>query len=174
MEEKISLKPYIIFTFLAIIVLLFEGSFLPLVFSGSMFPDFLLIIVICLAFLWGDKKAIVLGAICGFFQDLFFGPAIGFFTLAKVLAAYFSGLTSKEIYKDQIIGPMLTVFLATFLHEFVVYFLQWIFWGNKFSFFYALDRVFLPRAIYHLALTALIYPLLYRAEKISFFNPFFR
>jgi rod shape-determining protein MreD len=141
---------------------------------GGLIPDLLLITVVCLAFLWGEKKAIVLGLICGFLQDLFYGPAIGFFTFAKILAAYFSGVSSREIYKDQIVGPLLTVFLATFIHEFVVFFLLWLTGWSKFSFFYALDQVFLPRALYHLALTLLIYPLLYRAEKINFFNFFLR
>jgi len=174
LEEKFSFKPYIIFTLLSIIILLFEGSFLSIVFVGGMIPDLLLIVVVCLAFLWGEKKAIVLGLICGFLQDLFFGPAIGFFTFAKILSAYFSGISSREIYKDQIVGPMLTVFLATFVHEFIVFFLLWVTGWSKISFFYALDQVFLPRALYHLALTLLIYPLIYRAEKIQFFNFFLR
>ena len=137
-----------------------------------MVPDLLLIFVICLAFLWGEKKGIVLGLICGFLQDLFFGPAIGLFTLAKMTAAYFSGLSSREIYKDQIVGPMLTVFLSTFVHEFIVFFLVGLFWGNKFSFFFALDQIFLPRALYHLVLTVMIYPLLYRAEQKNLFFTF--
>ncbi len=174
MRDKLSLKPYIVFTFLAIITLIIEGSFFSVLFIRSMVPDLLLIIVVCLAFLWGEKKGIVLGLICGFLQDLFFGPAIGFFTLAKMTAAYFSGLSSREIYKDQIVGPMMTVFLATFVHEFIVFFLVELFWENDFSFFFALDQIFLPRAIYHLVLTVMIYPLLYRAEQKKFFNPSFR
>jgi len=172
--DKLSIKPYFVFTFLAIITLVIEGSFFSVLFIRSMVPDLLLIIVVCLAFLWGEKKGIVLGLICGFFQDLFFGPAIGFFTLAKMTAAYFSGLSSREIYKDQIVGPMMTVFLATFVHEFIVFFLVGLFWENDFSFFFALDQIFLPRALYHLVLTVMIYPLLYRAEQKKFFNPSFR
>jgi rod shape-determining protein MreD len=170
--NKLSLKPYFIFIFFAIIILLVEGSYLSFVFFRSMVPDLLLIFVVCLAFLWGEKKGIVLGLICGFLQDLFFGPAIGFFTLAKMAAACFSGLSSREIYKDQIIGPMLTVFLSTFVHEFVVFSLVGLFWGNRFSFFFALDQIFLPRALYHLVLTIMIYPLLYRAEQNNLFSPY--
>lgn len=174
MGHKLSIKPYLVFSFLAVITLVLEGSFFSFIFVRSMVPDLLLIIVVCLAFVWGEKKGIVLGLISGFCQDIFFGPAIGFFTLAKMIAAFFSDFSSQEIYKDQIIGPMLTVFLATFIHEFIVYFLVGLFWENDISFFFALDQLFLPRALYHLVLTALIYPLLYRAEQKNFFNPSFR
>jgi len=174
LSNKLSVKPYLVFTFLAVITLIIQGSFFSFIFVRSMVPDLLLIIVVCLAFVWGEKRGIVLGLICGFLQDIFFGPAIGFFTLAKMSAAFFSGFSSREIYKDQLIGPLLTVFLATFIHEFIVYFLVGLFFENDFSFFFALDRLFLPRAFYHLALTAMIYPLLYRAEQKNFFDPSFR
>ena len=172
LPNKLSLKPYLVFIVLAIIILLAEGSYFSFIFFRSMVPDLLLIFVVCLSFLWGEKKGVILGLICGFLQDLFFGPAIGFFTLAKMAAAYFSGLSSREIYKDQIIGPMLTVFLSTFVHEFAVFFLVGLFWGNRFTFFFALDQVFLPRALYHLVLTIIIYPLLYLAEQNNLFSPF--
>ncbi|HHU75314.1 MAG TPA: rod shape-determining protein MreD [Firmicutes bacterium] len=170
-SDKLSLKAYLVFIFFAVIILLIEGSFFSFLFSRGTIPDLLLIFVVCLAFLWGEKKGIVLGLIGGFLQDLFFGPAIGFFTLAKMAAACFSGFSSREIYKDQVIGPMLTVFLSTFVHEFVVFSLVGIFWGNRFSFFFALDQIFLPKALYHLVLTILIYPLLYQAEQRRFFSP---
>lgn len=169
--NKLPFKAFFVLFILICFTLIIEGSFFSFIFARSMVPDLLLIIVVCLAFLWGEKKGIALGLICGFLQDLFYGPAIGFFSLAKMISAYFSGLSSREIYKDQIFGPMLTVFLATFVHEFIVYFLVELFWGNKFSFFFALDQIFIPRALYHLFLTLMIYPLLYRAEQKSYFYP---
>jgi rod shape-determining protein MreD len=130
--------------------------------------------VVCLAFLWSEKRAIMVGIIAGFIQDVLFGPAIGFFCLAKMIAALLAGLASHEIYRDQIIGPMLTVFFVTFVHEIIIFYLTGFFWGNTFTFYVALEKLFLPKAIYHFVLTMLFYPLFYRAEQKKFFYPSFK
>jgi rod shape-determining protein MreD len=148
-----------------IVFLVLQGSFLPFYFVQRVAPDLLLIFVVCLAFLWGENRGIVVGVTAGLLQDIFYGPSLGFYALAKMLVAYLAGLTSREVYKDQLIGPMITVFMATFAHEFIVYFLLSFFWGNRIGFFYALEALFLPKAVYHFFLTIIFYPLLYRAEQ---------
>jgi rod shape-determining protein MreD len=174
LSNKSQISGYLVFIFLTVIVLVIQGSFLSFYFTRGKTPDLLLIVVVCLAFLWGEKRGIVIGIIAGFLQDIFYGPALGFFVLAKMLAAYLAGLTSSEVYKDQIIGPMITVFMATFVHEFIVYFLLTFFWEPGTGFIYALAALFLPRAIYHFVLTLFFYPLLYRAEQKGVFYFFLK
>jgi rod shape-determining protein MreD len=151
-----------------------QGSLMTFFIVSGVIPDLLLIMVVCLAFIWGDKRAIMIGIIAGFIQDVFWGPAIGFFCLAKMIAALLAGLASHEIYRDQIIGPMITVFFVTFVHEIIVFSLTGFFWGNTFSFYFALEKFFLPRAVYHFILTMFLYPLFYRAEQHNFFYPSFK
>ncbi len=165
---------YLILIFITVITLLIQGSLLSFFIKEGIIPDLLLITVVCLAFLWGEKRAFVAGLIAGLIQDILFGPAIGLFCIAKMLAALIAGLISHEIYRDQIIGPMLTVFFVTFVHEIVIFLLTAFFWGNTMNFFVALETLFLPKAIYHFALTLLFYPLFYRAEQNNFFNPSFK
>lgn len=173
-ENGSSFTPYLIFIFLTIILLVLEGSLLAPFFVRGITPDVLLIVVVCLSFLWGEKRGFILGIIAGLLQDTFLGPALGFFTLAKMISAYLAGLVSREIYKDQIIGPMLTVFFATILHEIILYMLVSLYWETDMGFFMALERIFLFRGFYHFALTLFLYPLLYRADRANFFNPSFR
>lgn len=173
-ENGITLAPYLIIIFLAVILLVLEGSFFALVFLRGIKPDLLLIVIVCLSFLWGEKKGMILGIITGLLQDIFFGPAIGFFALAKMLSAYFSGLISREIYKDQIIGPMLAVFFATIMHESILYMLVSLYWGAEMGFFVAVESIFLFRAFYHFALTLFLYPIIYKADRANFFNPSYR
>lgn len=134
----------------------------------------LLIAVVCLVFLWGEDRGIIVGLIAGFLQDLFFGPALGFFTLSKMFVAILAGAASREIYRDQIIGPMITVFFVTFLHEIIVFSLSSFFWGIEIDFYYSLEKLFLPKAIAHFILTLFLYPLFYRAEQKQFFYPSFK
>jgi rod shape-determining protein MreD len=175
LENKFHLIFYPAFIFVTILILIFQGSFLSFFFAGGSIPDLLLIIVLCLTFLGGEKRGMLIGIIAGFLQDIIFGPALGFFSLAKMLSAFLAGLASREIYRDQIIGPALTVFLITFFHEMIIFLLVGLFWGgNNYNFYYALKNLFLPRALYHFILTIPIYPLLYRAEQKNFFYPFFK
>lgn len=172
--SKGYLSAYLIFAFLAIIVLVFQGSFLVFFLVRGMMPDLLLIIVVCLAFLWGEKRGLVAGIIAGLLQDVFFGPALGFYILAKIIPAYFSGMISREITREHILGPMIMVFIATLIHEIIVYQMVDFFWGIEVTFSLSIKNLFLPQALYHFVLTAFIYPLLYRAEEKKIFYPSFK
>lgn len=174
MENKGSLTPYLIIIFITLIVLIIQSSLLTFLIVGRIIPDLLLVMVVCLAFLWGEKRAAVVGLLAGLMQDIFFGPALGFFCLAKMLAALIASLASKEIYRDQILGPMLIAFFATFVHELVISAMSAFFWGKGINFVMALEKLFLPKAVYHFVLTMLVYPLFYRAELKKFFYPSFK
>jgi len=175
LENKFQLFFYLAFIFIIILVLVFQGSFLSYFFAQGRMPDLVLVIVLCLTFLTDEKKGMLIGIIAGFLQDIIFGPLLGVFSLAKMLAAFLAGLISREIYKDQIIGPTLAVFLLTIFHEAVVFLLVSLFWrGSCSNFYYSLKNLFLTRAFYHLILTVPIYPLLYRAEQKNFFLPYFK
>ncbi len=174
LNNKSHAVPYLIVIFIFIIIIVLQGSFLSLFLDGGIIPDLLLIAVICLVFLWGENRGLIVVLIAGLFQDLFIGPAIGFFTLSKMLVAILAGAASREIYRDQIIGPMITVFFATFLHEIIVFSLSDFFWGIETGFYYSLEKLFLPKAIYHFILTLFLYPLFYRAEQKQFFYPSFK
>lgn len=174
MESRFHLIFYPLFIFMTILILIFQGSFLSFFFVEGSIPDLLLIVILCLAFLGGEKRGILTGIIAGFCQDIIFGPAIGVFTLAKMLSSFLAGLAAREIYRDQIIGPALTVFLLTFFHEIIIFFLVGLLGESSLKFSFALKSLFFPRAVYHFILTIPIYPLLYRAEQKNFFYPLWK
>ncbi len=165
---------YLIVMFIMVLILVLQGSFLAFFLIEGTIPDLLLILVICLAFLWGERRGVVVGFLAGILQDFFFGPALGFFTLSKIVPAYCTGLVSREIYKDQVIAPMVAVFLGTILHELISFFLVGFFWGHDFPMLYYMENMVLPQAIYNFVLTLLIYPLIYKAEEHNIFYPSFK
>ncbi len=154
----------IIFMFLII-----QGSLIPFLNIGARQPDLLLILVVCLSILWGSKKGAALGLAAGLFQDILYGQALGIFALTKMLAGYLSGFTEKNIYKDFVLGPMLIVFLLTFLHEGLVFiFSEEV---TRLSLMYILLNAILPKALYNFCLTPFVYLLVYFANKKNFFYP---
>ena len=170
MENRFHLVFYPLFVFMTVLILTFQGSFLSFFFVEGGIPDLLLIVVLCLAFLCGEKRGLVIGIIAGFCQDIIFGPAIGMFTLAKMFSAFLAGLAAREIYKDQIIGPALTVFLLTYFHELIIFLLVAL-WGKSSLHFSMILKGLFPQAICHFIITIPLYPLLYRAEHKNFFYP---
>lgn len=165
LNSRSYMKSYVIVAFIAIILLVVEGSIIALMFSGSIKPDLHLIFAVCLAFLWDEKKGITAALIIGLLQDIFLGPAVGFFALSKMITAFCVIYISREMYKEQVIGPMIIVFFLTFLHDSLTFFLTSIFWNKELGFFYAVEGIFLLRALYHFILTLFIYPLLYHADQ---------
>ena len=120
LNNKSHTVSYLIVIFIFIIIIVLQGSFLSFFLDGDNVPDLLLVAVICLVFLWGENRGLLVGLIAGLLQDLFFGPALGFYTVEGACGyPGWSGI--REIYRDQIIGPMITVFFATFLHEIIVF-----------------------------------------------------
>lgn len=174
MEGKFHLLFYPFFTIMAVLILVFQGSFLSFFFEGGSMPDLLLIVILCLAFLRGEKMGLFTGMIAGFWQDIIFGPAIGVFILAKMFSAFLAGLAAREVYRDQIIGPALLVFLLTFIHEVIVFLFASFLGGNNMQFPFAIKNLFFPKAVYHFLLTLPLYPLLYRAEQKNIFYPLWK
>ncbi len=86
-----------------------------------------------------------------------------------MVAGYLSGFTEKNIYKDFVLGPMLIVFVLTFLHEGLVFiFSEEV---TRASLFHVFKNIILPRALYNFCLTPFIYLFVYFANKKNFFYP---
>ncbi len=151
--------------------LIIQGSMLTFLNLGGKQPDLLLIVVICFSILWGSRTGAFIGFAGGFLQDILFGRSLGIFALTKMLAGYLSGFTEKNIYKDFVIGPMVIVFVLTFLHEGLLFIL------SKEVYQQSLGSVFtqliVPKALYNFCLTPFIYLFIYFADKKSYFKSFF-
>lgn len=148
---------YFIISVIAIIVLITQGSFFAFFFVGRALPDILLVIVIIMGFLLREKKGAVIGFGGGFFQDLLFGHALGFFALSKMLLGLLAGLVGREIYRDKIFGPVILVFTGTIVHELMIFLLVYQFVG-EISFEWTMLRQFSIQAVYNSVLTLFIYP----------------
>lgn len=144
------------------LALLIEGSILSFFIIERALPDLILVMVISLGFILGERRGATIGLCAGLLQDVLLGSALGFFALAKMLLGYGVGLLGRELYREQLLAPVLLVFLGTLLHELVVYFLVSQFLGVSMPVDLSPGRLFVPKAFYNMGLTLLIYPLLFR------------
>lgn len=151
--------------------LIIQGSMFPFLNLGGKQPDLLLIVVICYGILWGSRTGAFLGFAGGFLQDILFGRALGTFALTKMLSGYLSGLTEKNIYKDFVIGPMIIVFILTFLQEGLLFILSKEIIRQPAG--PVLTQMIVPKALYDFCLTPFIYFFIYFADQKNYFKSFF-
>ena len=144
------------------LALLVEGSILSFFILEKALPDLFLVMVVSLGFVLGERRGALLGLSAGLFQDVIFGSALGFFALAKMLLGYGAGLLGRELYQDQLLAPVLLVFVGTLTHEFILYFLVSQFIGPGAPVEWSMSAFFIPKALYNMGFTLLLYPLLYR------------
>lgn len=144
------------------LALLVEGSVLSFFILEKALPDLFLVLVICLGFILGERRGAMIGLFAGLLQDIIFGSALGFFALAKMLLGYGAGLLGRELYQDQLMAPVLLVFVGALTHEFFLHILVTHFIGMDMPVEWSLSRFFIPKALYNMGLALLFYPLLYR------------
>ncbi|NLK51869.1 MAG: rod shape-determining protein MreD [Syntrophomonadaceae bacterium] len=79
-------------------------------------PDLILILVIFFSLLNGRRHGLIMGVTAGLLQDLLRGRLLGMNLLALALTGWVVGLLEDKVYKENILVPILVVFLATLLH----------------------------------------------------------
>lgn len=80
-------------------------------------PDLILIMTISYGLLRGSQHGLNFGIGAGFFVDLLSGNIIGVQALSKMFAGFVSGFMEKNIFKDSLLVPAITVFAGTFVCE---------------------------------------------------------
>lgn len=145
-------------------ILVLQGSLFPLIWPLAYQPDPLLVLVISLSILLGEKRGSLVGLGVGLLQDILFGPALGLFALSKAATAFLAGFAAREIYKDQIIGPLVLTFILTVIHEFMVFALIYVFFTINTSWEYFSSPLLL-KSFGNIAFLFLLYPLIYNAGK---------
>lgn len=145
-----------------VLALLLEGSVFSFFMMDRALPDLFLVMVISLGFILDERRGALIGLCAGLLQDVIFSSALGFFALVKMILGYCAGLLGREVYREQLLVPTLLVFVATLVHEILLYILVSRVMSTGLLVRWSLGRLFIPKAFYNTALTLMIYPLFYR------------
>lgn len=140
--------------------LLFQATLLELI-RFYIKPDLILILVIFFALINGARPGVMFGAAAGLLQDLVFGRFLGINLIALSITALVVGHLENKVFKENLLVPILVVFLGSFFHAGLMLALQF------------LAGVHLPlSAAAHIgfleaAFNAVLVPLLYRRFWVS-------
>lgn len=131
---------------------------------GNIVPDLILIMVISYSLLRGPDEGLFFGLAAGLFLDLVAGGVIGIQTLSKTIAGFTAGLLEKNIFKDNLLVPLLAAFTGTLVFESFSALIHLSFHGN-YNFWLLLISTIIPLALYNAVLAPVIYRLFLIMER---------
>lgn len=133
-----------------------QGVLVPHIAIAGTKPDIILIVTALYGFAYGAPVGAIVGFFGGLLGDLLGGMHVGLGLVSKSIVGFFAGLVQRTIFVENILLPMLAIFIATWLNEFV--YVGFMFLLGEVTPIKALVlNVILPTAVYNAVLTPLIY-----------------
>lgn len=153
------MKKYFVLLILAVLALILQTTlFHELALAGAK-PDLVLILIIFMAIICGPQKGGITGFLLGLLEDLYLGRFIGMNCLSKGLTGITAGLLTLGAFSENLLVPIITVFLGTLLNGFIYFFLGMLL-GMKWTLELFLWKS-IPLAIYNMCLVPFIYSRFY-------------
>lgn len=133
-----------------------QTTVVPYLHVGNARPDLLLMVTVAVGLVFGRTAGVVSGFFSGMLWDLLTARFFGMYTLAKLLTGYAVGCFEKKVFKDNLLLPILTVFLATFMHEIILYISARML-DIQAPFFSLIGHTVIPTAIYNCLVMPFVY-----------------
>ncbi|MBE0446890.1 MAG: rod shape-determining protein MreD [Actinobacteria bacterium] len=147
----------IIQSFLVILgAFIFQAAVVPHISIAGAKPDVILIIAALYGFMYGPSAGSLAGFTGGLLGDLLIGSHVGLDLLSKSIVGFFAGLVQRTIFIENILLPMLAIFVATGLNEFI-YIGFMLLLGEAVPLKLLIVKTILPSALYNSLLTPFIY-----------------
>src|SRR3990172_3166795 len=152
------MNPYISIPLLIVLSLL-QPPAAPRLSVGSVWPDFVLLVVMSWALLRRPEEALGWAFVGGISLDLLSGGPFGASALGLMLVAWIAGYTATGVFRGRTALPILTAFGGTLAFHFV-YLVAMLLIGQPVDALDALFRLALPAAVYNGLLSVLVFRLM--------------
>lgn len=96
-----------------IVGLALQTTVLHAVSIGGVKPDLVLVVALCAGLIVGPGTGALIGACAGLLEGYAQGAHIGSLGLSRALAAFLAGTVETHVMPDNVIVPMITVFLGS-------------------------------------------------------------
>ena len=158
MKRKITVAIIIIVCYL-----LQSTVFQAFSFAGIV-PNLLIVVTSAFGFMRGKKEGIWIGLFCGLCMDIFFGDALGFYSLVYMYIGFINGHFRKLFYPEDIKLPLLLIGGSDLLYNLAVYFFRFLF-RNKYAFGYYFFNIIMPELVYTMIVTIVLYMILLKINE---------
>lgn len=124
-------------------------------------PDLVLLLVVTHSVVRGTTEGLLGGILGGLMVDSLSALPFGTATIGMAIAGFATGLGESNVYRSNVIIPLIAIFLATiFYHSFLMLALQAVAWKVDWISTLALQTV--PGAAFNAILAPLVFPLVHR------------
>ena len=136
-----------------------QTSILPMILSSDITPNLMIIVTASYGFMFGDRKGMCIGLVCGRLSDIYFGPLIGFEEGVYAIIGYFSGKFQKILYVEDLAFPLSLIAVCDFVYGFLTFVFLFAMRNRLFMRAFLMQRL-LPEMVYTLLAALPHYPLL--------------
>jgi rod shape-determining protein MreD len=154
---------YLFLPIFALLLLVFQTTFLNLFFMGKIGLEISLIVVIYAGFYLDEIKGGILAIILGFFLDCISGSAAGIFTFFYVGIFFISKIISFRVYAESEAFIMIFTFFCALLEGLFIVLLYKI--GFGLNIFADVIKTFLPQALIAGVLRPAVFTMLNLLER---------
>lgn len=146
----------IVNSILLLLAFVLQTSVFPFVRYLIVSPNFLLIIVFTIAFVYGEKEGIIYGAISGLLLDFFCSSTFGYYTLIFGWIGFLNGFFSRFYYDDFIFLPVIMCTINELMFNLLSFIVRFIERGKTDLLSYA-KTIMMPELILTLLFTLIFY-----------------
>lgn len=136
-----------------------QTSILSMILSSDITPNLMIIVTASYGFMFGDRKGMCIGLVCGLLSDIYFGPLIGFEAGVYAIIGYFSGKFQKILYVEDLAFPLSLIAVCDFVYGFLTFVFLFAMRNRLFMRAFLMQRM-LPEMVYTLLAALPLYPLL--------------
>ena len=157
--KAVKIRRIVVTAVVVIAAYLLQCTIFPSLEIAGIKPNLMLIVTASFGFMRGPREGMFVGLASGMLIDVQSGDMIGFYALIYLAAGYVNGLFEQIYFDEDIKLPLFLIAGSDVVYGFAVYFLTFLL-RSDFDFLYYLNRIIVPEAIYTIAVTLIIYPLL--------------
>jgi rod shape-determining protein MreD len=136
-----------------------QTSVLPAFSFLGITPNLMVIVTASYGFMFGDRKGMFIGLVCGLFCDVCFGPLIGFQAGVYALVGFLSGKFQKILYVEDLLFPLSMIAVCDLLVGFLTYVFLFLMQNRLFFRSFFMKRM-LPEMVYTVLAGLFLYPVL--------------
>ena len=158
------MKRFTVSVLLIIICFLLQTTVFQWIDFGGIVPNLMIILTASFGFMRGERTGLLFGFFCGLLVDIFFANVLGLNAMIYMYIGYTNGKFNRVFYPEDIKLPLFLILLSDFSYGFIYYFVLFLMRG-RFTIQYYLIHIILPKMVYTILITLLLYPLILWLNK---------
>jgi rod shape-determining protein MreD len=133
--NKIILRKIVVYSIYIVLALLLQLNYPDELKISGMTPDFLLVLAVLVAYLFGTYDGIAVGIIAGLLKDIYAGRVLGLGALLCLYCALIASVFLKNHLSSGILPAIFQVTAASVFYFAAITFLTYALYGQSYAFF---------------------------------------